>query len=148
MHRLLSLLVMLAASAAIAQPPPPAPLATTSRDDIVRMLRLPHPERCLPFTVSTVEPVAVIRREGNAWIMRRLVLDRVAADRAARRAHAARRPWMPENEFAFLRAGPVVARGRSAVELARAIDQVATWQSNGLGPISSSAPRELCSAAR
>lgn len=131
-----------------AQAPPPAPMVTTSRDDVVRMLRSAHPERCLPFTVSSTSPLAVVRIEDGAWVLRSLALDRAAADAEGRRRRAAGQPWMPEHEHAFLRPGAVVARGHTAAELASAIENVRDWSARGLGPVSTGQARELCRAAR
>lgn len=146
---LATLLLSGAACDAGAQPaaPPPAPMLTTSRDDIVRMLRGAHPERCMPFTVAMAEPRAIIRVEDGEWVLRGLTLDRAAADREEQRRRAAGEPWMPEHLRAFLRPGPVRARGGSAPELARAIEQITDWESLRLGIVRSPAPRDLCPAS-
>ncbi len=120
--------------------PPPAPMASTSRDDVVRMLRSGHAERCLPFTIATQSPEGVIRLEGGQWVLRWLVLDAAAAEREGRRRRAAGEPWMPEHAHAFLSPGPVVARGSSAAALASAIEQLSHWR----GPTESDRPRDLC----
>jgi hypothetical protein len=81
-------------------------------------------------------------------VLRRLALDEAAAEAERRRRVAAGEPWMPENLHAFLRPAAVVARARTAAELATAIENVGDWAATGLGPVRSASPRELCPAAR
>jgi hypothetical protein len=122
-----ALVVLLFSANAYAQAPPPAPTMSSSREDVVRMLREPHVARCLPFTVTSASPTGVIRREGDEYVLRRLVLDRAAADAEARRRRARGEPWMPENEGAYLHPGPILARGHTPNELAAAIERLASW---------------------
>lgn len=130
----LAVLLVLVVTAASAQaPPPPAPLASPSRAETIEILRRADIEHCLPITLGTGAPTAVVRREGARWVIRRLTTNAAELARARQEALAGGGSWMPEDAWRHLRPGRIILEGASQAELAARIEAMTDWSDRHLG---------------
>lgn len=77
-----------------------------SRTAVLKQLRAGRPK--LPITLGRYAPQAVIKREGDAWVLRPLRIDQERAAAAGREALAGGRSWMPEMEWQFIVEDPPI----------------------------------------
>jgi len=88
-----------------------APFMGPTREAVLKALAEESRLR-LPITLGKYEPQAVIERDGEAWVLRPLVLDQAAHDRAYAEAMGPGGSgfWMPESKFAYLVPGEPIVR--------------------------------------
>jgi hypothetical protein len=72
----------------------------------------------LPITLGDGAPQAVVERDGEDWVLRLLVHDRAALERA----HAESTMWVPEMEFQFLVPGEAIVRAKTQQAFVAAIE--------------------------
>ena len=87
-----------------------APFLGPKRDVVLRMLE--STDVRLPMTLGKYSPAATIERDGADWVLRPLVLDKAACERAAKEALApgGSGHWMPESEWQYLEPGDAIVR--------------------------------------
>jgi len=85
-----------------------APFRGPTRSELLALLRLSDAAARLPVTLGLNAPQASVVCDERGFAIRALELDRTRASAAAREALAQGKPWMPENEFAFLAPGKVL----------------------------------------
>jgi hypothetical protein len=92
----------------ITPPPPPAPMRGPSRQALLKILRRPDAEDHLPITLAKYRPDAVVRKEGDVWVIRALVEDREAVHKASEEAMARGDNFMDEHTWRFLHPGKIL----------------------------------------
>lgn len=105
-----------------------APFMGPTREAVLRALAEESRLR-LPITLGKYEPQATIDREGDEWVLRPLVLDKAAHDRAY---EAAMGPggsgfWMPESKLAYLVPGEPIVRAATRDAFVAALKRI-TWR--------------------
>ena len=102
-----------------------APMIGPTRAALIRQLTSWLRPPRLPITLAVMEPRAVVRREGEAWLIVALVHDHAAAGRASEEALARGESFMPEHTFRFMKEGEILLRAptkRAFVEAIRVMD--------------------------
>src|SRR5437868_9063870 len=97
-----------------------APFFGLTREQLLARLRSFWPR--LPITLGAGAPQAVVERDGADWVLRPLVHDRAALERARTESMASGGGWMPEMEFQFLAAGDAIVRAPTRKAFIAAIE--------------------------
>lgn len=95
------------------------------REKIVKALRAIRATE-FPMTIGKHSPEAIIREEGDKWIVRTLKMNEeklaIGAKEGLANGH-----WMPEMEWRFLEPGDIYLEAPSRGELATLIEKKWRW---------------------
>jgi len=111
-------------------PPPPAPMRGPSRQALLKILQRPDAEDRLPVTLAKYRPDAVVRKEGDAWVIRALIEDREAVHKASEEAMAAGDNFMDEHTWRFLHPGKVLIEAATKEDFIKKIEKM-KWDYGG-----------------
>jgi hypothetical protein len=95
-----------------------------SRERLLEILSSDDAEAQLPITLAHHEPKARVMKDGELWVIRRLVHDPDATLRAARQAKGEGREFRPEDAWAQMKLGPVIVSCRTKAELILAVKKM------------------------
>jgi hypothetical protein len=103
-----------------------APIRDTTRAEVLDLLASENPERGLPVRIFwNNAPLAELRCENGAWVIRELKLNQQRAQAGFDKATAQDRGFFPESTWAFYEPGRMVLQARSPTSLRRAVGQIA-----------------------
>jgi hypothetical protein len=101
---------------------PPAPMRGPNRESLLKLLSRPDAESRLPITLAKYRPDAVVRKEKNLWIIRKLVEDREAVQKAYEKAASDKENFMDEHTWQFLQPGPILVEAGTKIEFIKKIE--------------------------
>jgi hypothetical protein len=102
-----------------------------SRERLLEILERDDAEAQLPITLAHHEPKARVMKDGEKWVIKRLVHDPEATVAAARRAKAEGREFRPDDAWALMKLGAVIVSARTKAELILAIKKMKWTYGNG-----------------
>lgn len=101
-----------------------APMRGPSRQALIAILLRSDAEQQMPITLADNSPDAVVRKEGDLWVIRALVEDNGARKNAGDEAMAAGKPFRDENSWAFRHPGPILVKATTKENFIRAIEKM------------------------
>ncbi len=95
-----------------------------SRERLLEILESDDAESQLPITLAHHEPKAVVAKDGELWVVKKLVHDPEATVQAARKAKNEGREFKPEDAWSLMKPGQAIIRARTKTEFISAIKKM------------------------